>query len=187
MSKRFPVPAFDRDRYKNVAWEAPRVLSGDESADLLRRAERGDASAYGGYVVDADDAFYDRFAVRGAHRHAVMCLIPPNGAHLSGRSWAWQIQRALIVDSLRAETARVLYEWTTPRPMNTRLGPDDGVTTPGGPLYVLLGNRYGTHWICNRTAFEMPGSSPRTGFSILSSSDDVNNDFHACNLTFAWD
>lgn len=186
MSKRFPVPGFDRDRYKNMAWDQPRILSPDEQAELLRKAERGDASAYGSYAVEAEEAFYDRFELRGPYRHAVMCLTPRTDVRMVGRSWAWPIQRALVVDSLAAATANVLCEWTTPRPMNTRLGPDDGVATAGGPMYVLLGNRYGAHWISNRTLFETPDSAARNGCSILSSADDANNDFHACNLTFGW-
>ena len=127
MSKRFPIPKFDRDAYKNMEWAPPRLLSADEQQKLVAAARAGDPSVVGSYAVDAGEAFYDRFKIRGPHRHVVMCVLPPGKARLVGRSWAWFIQRALLVDSLDAAKARVLHDWTTPRPMNTRLGPEDGV------------------------------------------------------------
>src|SRR5688572_12133133 len=134
MSKRFPIPAFDRDQYKNMEWDAPRLLSRAEHATLLERAKSGDPGAFGSYPVEADDAFFGRFAQRGPHRHAVMCVLPRTQVQLVGRSWAWPIQRALLVDSLDTANAKVLHEWKTPRPMNTRLGPDNGVVLEGGVL-----------------------------------------------------
>lgn len=185
MSKRFPIPEFDRDQYKNMAWEPPKLLSEAEQAQLVARAASGDASAYGCYPVAASEALFERFAVRGPNAHAVLCLLPPKGVRVLGRSWAWQIQRAVVIDSLDPAKARVLQEWKTPRPMNTRLGPDNGVELPGGPVYALFGHLYGKHWIPNRTMRDtrVPGGK---GFAVISSSDESNNDFHACNLTFSW-
>lgn len=184
MSKRFPIPEFDRDLYKNMAYQPPRRLSADEQARHLSRAKGGDASAYGAFAVDADEALFERFALRGEGRHAVLCVLPAAGAQLLGRSWAWQIQRAVVLDAIDPASARVLHEWKTPRPMNTRLGPDNGVALPGGPVYVLFGHMYGDHWRPNRTMEDRRAGG--AGFGVVSSSDDANNDFHACNLAFSW-
>ena len=185
MSKRFPIPEFNRDQYKNMEWKAPRLLTRDAQQDLIAAARKGDEKAYGCYPVEADPAFFDRFRFVGPHRHAVMCLVPPKGAHLAGRSWAWPIQRALVVDSLDPQRLSVLQEWTTPRPMNTRLGPDEGVPLEGGVAYVVFGHRYGNDWIVNRT-LASAATPDAKGFSVLSASDDAANDFHACNLSFTW-
>lgn len=186
MSKRFPIPEFDRDQFKNMQWAAPRLLSRDEQAKLIERARGGDATAYGSYAVEADEAFYERFKLRGPHRHAVMCLLPRGEVKLVGRSWAWPIQRAVVVDSLDAANARVLQEWKTPRPMNTRLGPDQGVGLEGGVVYAVFGHRYSDYWISNRTLNDTRGAAPGKGFSVVSASDEDNHDFHACNLSFSW-
>jgi hypothetical protein len=185
MSKRFPIPQFDRDQYKNLSWSAPRLLTSEERAGLIGKARAGDTSVYGSYAVAADDAFYERFQVKGDHRHAVMCLLPPGPTRLVGRSWAWPLQRALVVDSLDAQKARVVHDWKTPRPMNTRLGPQDGVAVEG-VVYALFGHRFGDHWIGNRTLARRAGEAPSNAFEVLSASDEANNDFHACNLSFAW-
>jgi hypothetical protein len=184
VSKRFPIPEFDRDYYKNMQWKSPTPVSASQQKDLIERAGRGDASAFGSYAVHADDAFFDRFSVRGASRQAMMCLTPRKPVRMLGRSWAWYIQRALVVDSLHLDRAQVIQDWTTPRPMNTRLGPQDGVEIPGGPVYALFGHRYSDYWIPNR-AMQDPRPS-QSGFSLISNSDDANNDFHSCNLTFSW-
>ena len=186
MSKRFPIPEFDRDQYKNMPWRQPQLLSRDEQVRLVEAARAGDASAYGSYAVQADDAFYDRFQVRGDHRHAVMCILPRGEVKLVGRSWAWPIQRAMVVDSLDAAKARVLQEWKTPRPMNTRLGPDDGVALEGGVVYAVFGHRYSDYWIANRTLDDTRGAPEGKGFTVASACDADNHDFHACNLSFSW-
>lgn len=186
MSKRFPIPEFDRDLYKNLSWQPPRLLSASDQAAMAQRARGNDASAFGCHAVEAADALYERFSLRGPHRHAVMCLTPGKDVRLLGRSWAWEIQRAVVLDSLDPQTANVVQEWKTPRCMNTRLGPDNGVTVPGGTLYVLFGHRYGDHWIANRTMRDPRAAQGSQGFTVVSSSDESNNDFHACNLSFAW-
>ena len=185
MSKRFPIPKFDRDAYKNMEWQPPRKVGAEEQAKLIAAARGGDASVLGCYAVDADDAFYERFAIRGPNRHVTLCLLPPGGARLVGRSWAWYTQRALLVDSLDPAKARVLHDWTTPRPMNTRLGPDAGVEVEGGVVYAVFGHRYADHWIPNRVMQDARGADGR-GYTVVSNSDDTNNDFHACNLAFSW-
>ena len=186
--KRFPVPEFDRDAFKDMAYEAPPILSAAEAADLITKRDAGDASVYGAYAVIPDDALFDRFTIQGEHRHAIMCLLPDEPVHLLGRSWGWHIQRALILDSLDADSAEVTFEWRTPRPMNTRLGPEDGVTTNGGVAYVMTGNRYADHWIANRSIIQNdwePGDG-KSGFRLLAATDDELDDFHDCYLAFAW-
>jgi hypothetical protein len=185
MSKRFPIPEFDRDQFKNLDWSQPKLLSRQEQERLIAAAKKGDSKAFGCYPVAADDAFFDHFELKGPHRHAVMCLTPPKGARLAGRSWAWPIQRALVVDSLDPARAAVLQDWKTPRPMNTRLGPDDGVALEGGVAFVVVGHRHADHWVVNRTMAQ-PGKSGGSGFSVLSATGDDANDFHACNLSISW-
>ncbi len=186
MSKRFPIPAFSYEQFKNMEWAAPALLSADEQARLIAAARAGAADAYGCYAVDAPEAFYDRFKLRGAHRHVRMCLLPAGEVTLVGRSHAWAVQQALLVDSLDAARCSVLHEWTTPRPMNTRLGPDLGVTLPGGVVYAVCSHRYADHWIVNRTLTAPAHGTDRNGYDLLSASDDDVNDFHACNLSFRW-
>jgi hypothetical protein len=185
MSKRFPIPEFDRDQYRNMEWSAPKLLPRAEQERLISAARNGDEKAYGCYPVEADTAFYDRYRVTGPNRHAVMCLMPSRGVRLTGKSWAWEIQRALVVDSLDPARSSVLHDWKTPRPMNTRLGPDNGVALDGGVAFVVFGHRYGDHWIANRTLVDKKPAAAK-GFSVISSSNDEANDFHACNLSFGW-
>lgn len=186
MSKRFPIPAFDYERFKNMEWKSPEFLAPKDQAKIFDAAQSGDEGVVGAYPVQADAAFYDRFTLRGPHQHAVMCVLPRRAVMLLGRSHAWAIQRALIVDSLDAARAKVVYEWNTPRPMNTRLGPDNGVTVPGGPLYIVCSHRYADHWLVNRTLADSKGVAGESGFGVLSASDDEINDFHACNVWFNW-
>jgi hypothetical protein len=186
MSKRFPIPEFDRDQYKNLDWSEPKYVSPEEQARLIAAAKSGDEKAYGCYPVQANDAFYERFKLQGQHKHVLMCLFPSKDVKVMGRSWAWPIQRAIVVDSLDPARAKVLQEWTTPRPMNTRLGPDDGAVLGGGPVYVVAGHKYADHWIVNRTMVEKKAPAGARGFGLLSATEDDNHDFHACNLTFSW-
>lgn len=185
MSKRFPIPEFDRDKYKNRDWNAPKLLSAQEQRDLIAAAAKGDSKAYGCYPVQVDQAFLEAHKLKGSHTHAVMCLTPKTGARITGRSWAWPIQRALVVDSLDPARSKVLQDWTTPRPMNTRLGPDNGEDLAGGVAYIVVGHKYADHWIVNRTLVE-PDATGGKGFSVLSASDEQANDFHACNIAVSW-
>lgn len=184
MSKRFPIPAFDYERFKNMEWTPPKLLSRAEQEQRIGAARSGKGDTFGGYAVEADAGFYERFKLRGPNQHAVMCVLPEREVRLVGRSHAWTIQQALVVDSLDPDRSKVLYEWKTPRPMNTRLGPDDGVTFTGGIVYVVCSHMYADYWIVNRTLVDSGGAQP--GFSVISAYDDSINDFHACNLTFSW-
>jgi hypothetical protein len=186
MSKRFPIPAFDYAPYKNMEWAEPKYVSPEEQAALIDAAKSGAGNLFGCHPVQAGPSFYERFKLRGSHTHALMCLLPPQKIKLVGRSHAWSIQQALVVDSLDGQRSNVMYEWKTPRPMNTRLGPDEGVTFACPLLYVVCSHRYSDYWIVNRTLIEDKNRLDQKGFTILSASDDEINDFHACNLSFSW-
>lgn len=184
MSKRFPIPEFDRDAFKNRAWSAPAWLDEAEQQRLRDAAKRGDAAACGAHAVKADAALAAKHRFEGPHLHAVLCVLPHAPVQLVGRSWAWPIQRALVLDA-GDPAAPVLADWTTPRPMNTRLGPEAGLTLPGGPVLVLMGHRVGDRWMANRTLVTRDGVGDGKGFALISACGE-DNDFHACNLSFAW-
>ena len=186
MSKRFPVPSYSCEQYKNMEWDAPVLLSAEEQSRRIAAAEAGSADAWGCFAVDAPEAFYDRFKLRGAHRHVRMCVLPARDVTVVGRSHAWAIQQALLVDTLDAARCHVLHDWKTPRPMNTRLGPDNGVTLRGAVVYAVCAHRHGDHWIVNRTLTARADGAEEGGVDLLSASDDDVNDFHACNLSFRW-
>jgi hypothetical protein len=186
--KRFPVPEFNHNEFKEMTYAPAAALSPSDAAALEAKCRAGSPDLYGGHVVMPAEPLFERFDIRGEFRHAVMCLLPPSPVHLLGRSWAWKIQRALILDSLDPERATVLHEWKTPRPMNTRLGPDEGVTMAGGTYYVITANKFADHWLGNRSIID-PGWSPgagRKGFRILGSSDPEIPDFHHTYLAFDW-
>jgi hypothetical protein len=185
MSKRFPVPEFDRLRYKNLPWSAPALLDG--VAARSGRPGAGAQRAPGAVAVALDDEFCARFKLQGPNRHAVMCVTPTSDVSLVGRSYAWPIQRALIVTSLDADRATVLADWTTPRPMNTRLGPEQGIVVPGGEFYIVCAHGYGDYWIFNRTLIETAlDATGRSELHVTSATEEDNNDFHACNVTATW-
>lgn len=185
MSKRFPIPEFDRDQYKNRAWIAPALMGSGDQVRLKDAAKRGEVSACGGHAVVLDPAAAAKFKFEGPHLHAVMCVLPSGPVRMVGRSWAWPVHRALVLDALDVN-AQVIADWTTPRQMSTRLGPDAGVEIKGGVVYVVIGNRYGSSWIGNRTLTDRSKSAGAQGFDVLSACGDDNNDFHACNLAFRW-
>ena len=185
MSKRFPVPEFDRDAFKNRPWAARELLDAAAQSGLRDAARRQEAGALGGHDIEVDPALAAKYGFEGPHLHAVLCVLPQAPVHMLGRSWAWPIQRALVLDGSDAASARVLADWTTTRPMCTRLGPDNGITLAGGPVVVLMGNRVGTRWISNRTLISNDGAGAGSGFSVISACGE-ENDFHACNLTFTW-
>lgn len=187
-AKRFPIPEFNRDELKDLSWSQPSFLSQDELAQLITRQKSADASAYGGYPVSPDEALFAKLKIEGNHRHVVMCVLPDKPVRLVGRSCAWALQRAIVVDSLDPERCQTLIDWRTPRPMNTRLGPEDGVSIAGGIVYAICGHRVGDHWVGNRTRLEQTwrGLPSGEGLAVLSSYNPEINDFHDCNLYFSW-
>ncbi len=188
MWKRFPVPEFDRDEFKDMAWQAPAYLSGGEADRLIAAGRAGEASAYGAYPVLPGEEFFAKLNVRGDHSHAILCVLPEREVRIVGRSYAWPIQRAWIVDALDPEALDVVADWKTPRPMNNRLGPDDGVACAGGSLYLVTGHGYGDHWIGNRTIADNDWDNGEGGhgFRVLSSAVEDSAHFHDCNVSFEW-
>ncbi len=187
MAKRFPIPEFDHDALKSLDWTAPDPLDAAAAARVVAAAESGDASAYGAYAVAASDAFLDSLSVRGEHRHAVLCVMPAAGVRMLGRSCAWKIQRAMAAPGVDGPPAALLVDWKTPRPMNTRLGPGDGIASPAAAMYLVLAHRYADWWVANRTIAdnEWPGSSGH-GFRVLSCDNDEFDDFHSAVVSFEW-
>lgn len=178
MWQRFPVPPFDRDPFKDMDWRAPAYLAESEIAEKIA------AGAHGAYPVMPGEDFFAKLSLRGAQRHALLCVLPATEVHVLGRSYAWPIQRAWIVDSLDPGKLNVIADWKTPRPMNNRLGPDDGIVHGGGTVYLVTATGHGDHWIGNRTIVD--GSGAGHGFQVLSSASADSRDFHACNVSFAW-
>lgn len=181
MSKRFPVPEFDRDQFKNLAWTEPSPLPSDQLSKLAASAKNG-----AGHPVVVGSGLASRLGFKMEGKAAVMCLLPDKEVRMTGRSWAWPIQRAVVVDSLDPDKAIVIADWHTPRPMNTRLGPDAGVIVTQKVVYVLCGHQYGDHWIANRTLLGKKEPGTGGGISVLSATGDDINDFHACNVMFSW-
>ena len=135
---RFAVPEYDFRAFKDLSWTAPTFLSAHEIDARVKGQMDGVTSAYGCAAIEADTAVFEKFDVRGEHSHAVMCVTPSVDVHLLGRSYAWWNQRVLLLDSIDPSNMNVVFEWRTPRPMNTRLGPDDGVTIPRRDLLRYL-------------------------------------------------
>ena len=174
-AKRFPVPEFDRYALKNLDWSAPAV-----SDDI-------DTGEFGCRVVNAQPEFCEKFRFQGEHLQVVACTLPEGPVHVSGNSFAWPIHRAVMTDSLDPDNCNVIADWKTPRPMNTRLGPDDGMSVELNKVYLLIGHQYADNWIGNRIMLdnEWVGGLSH-GFRVLSSSETEINDFHDAIVYFEW-
>jgi hypothetical protein len=188
MWQRFPIPEFDRDPFKDMEWQAPAYLAESEIAGKIA------TGAAGAYPVMPGEDFFAKLEVRGEYRHALLCILPEIDVHILGRSYAWPIQRAWIVDSLDPGTFNVIADWKTPRPMNNRLGPGEGITHSvargGGAVYLVTATGHGDHWIGNRTIVDRGGAAgggaAGGGFRVLSSASEDSRDFHHCNVSFTW-
>ena len=188
MAKRFPIPEFDYEEFKGRPWTPPEAIAADEVARLVAAARDGDAGAYGAYPVSADDACFDALNVRGEWRNAVLCLMPGQGVTMTGRSHAWKRQYLAALDGPPDPSAARLVEWNTPRPMNTRLGPEDGIAAPAPVMTLVSGHLFGDHRIGNRSLTDdawQPGAGQ--GFRVMFCDDQDLNDFHAAVITFTWD
>ncbi len=181
MWQRFPIPEFDRDPFKDRDWRAPAYLSEAKAAEKIA------AGAPGAYPVLPGADFFAKLDVRGEHRHALLCVLPDVEVRVLGRSYAWPIQRAWIVDSLDVGSFNIIADWKTPRPMNNRLGPDDGIShnvaQGGAAVYVVTATGHGDRWIGNRTIADNEWDN---GFRVLSSAQEDSRDFHDCNVSFTW-
>jgi len=185
--KRFPIPEFDHVALKNMPWAPPKVIDPAEAQRLVSARLKGDTSSFGAYPIMPGDALFDHLRIHGEYRHAVLCILPDRSM-VMGRSNAWPVQKAWIVSSLQPQSLDVIAEWKTPRPMNIRLGPDEGIELATKVVYVLAGHRYGDHWIGNRSIVQSDWkrAGAAGGFAILSASADEVNNFHDCNLYFSW-
>lgn len=175
--KRFPIPEFEYAEFKDMAYAPPERVAPASAK----------ANPAGGYAVDVDPALAEKLSFKGDHLHGVLCVLPSAGAHVTGRSHAWRIQRLVLLDGTDAG-ASVATDWKTTRPINTRLGPDDGIDLPGGAYLLLTGHRYGNHWISNRTIVQndLDLGGGRKGFRVLGASDDEIDDFHDSCVVFEW-
>ena len=187
MAKRFPIPEFDHDELKSLDWDAPKLLDLQAAARIVEAAGSGDASVYGAYPVAASDAFLDSLSVHGDHRHAVLCVMPAAGVRVLGRSYAWKIQRAMAAPTVDGPSTGLLLDWKTPRPMNTRLGPEAGTDSPSASMYLVLAHHYSDYWVANRTIADnaWTGASGN-GFRVLSCDNEEIDDFHASVVSFEW-
>ncbi len=187
MAKRFPIPEFDHDELKSLDWSAPGLLDLEAAARIVEAAGSGDTSVYGAYPVAASDAFLDSLSVRGEHRHAMLCVTPAAGVTMLGRSNAWKIQRAMAASGAHGASTGLLLDWKTPRPMNTRLGPEAGIASPAAAMYLVLAHRYSDYWVANRTIADNAWTGPSgNGFRVLSCDNDEIDDFHASVVSFWW-
>jgi hypothetical protein len=184
MAKRFPVPEFDYEELKGRPWSAPRLLTLAEADALVQRARDGDAQAHGAYPVAVSDEYFDALGVRGEGRHAVLCVLPLVGTRVMGRSHAWKLQRVVATDGTAPASMRIVFDWKTTRPMNTRLGPDDRLEVGGPALYLVSGNRFRDYWVPNRTLVDTEWSpADGEGYRVLGCDDHDLNDFHAAAVT----
>jgi len=188
MAKRFPIPEFDHDELKSLDWTAPELLDAEAAARIVEAAGNGDASVYGAYPVAASETFLDALSVHGEHRHALLCVMPATGVRMVGRSYAWKIQRAMVAAGADGSSTGLLLDWKTPRPMNTRLGPEEGIASPAAVMYLVLAHQYSDYWVANRTIADNEWTSPSgCGFRVLSCDNDEIDDFHASVVSFYWD
>lgn len=188
MYVRYPVPKFEHEELKDRQWSPPDFLSADEQKRLLEAASQGDESVFGAYTVMPEEAVLDALKIRGEHRHAVMCLMPSKAVRVLGRSYAWARQQVFVLDSLDVDNRRVLASFNTPRPMNNRLGPDDGIEIDTGVCYALFAHMFSDYFLGNRTLIDNDWRDPETGtgLRVCSSYDDELEDFHDAVLHFSW-
>jgi len=189
---RFPVPAFDSGPLKKMAYEPPAPISGAEAARIVKAAEAGDSSVAGGYAVEPDAALLEKLDFRGDYRTMILCALPGPGARLLGRSYAWFNQRAFILDRNAAD-AEILYNWRTPRPMNTRFGPETGVILDRATICILSGRILADHTRGNRVMIDhdwSPGDG-LAGFRIAAACDEGGgkeggDDFRNACFELSW-
>jgi len=173
---RFPIPAFDHKSLRGLSWSEPAYL--DDSGISARIA----AAEPGAYPVRADAALFDALGVSGEHCHAYLCLYP-SGARLLGRSHSWWLQRATVIDTLDPGAMNVIADWRTPRPINTRFGPEDGIDLPDAPVYVVASHAHGAEWVADRTLTQAFDG----GYRIVATAKDDSANFDEFCLDFSWE
>lgn len=184
--KRFPVPEFDYRSLKGLAYDPPAPIPADEADRIAAAARAGDRSVAGAYAVEPDAALLESLAFQGDPAQMILCAAPGDGARLLGRSNAWYNQRAYFLDRNAADAATLL-EWRTPRPNNTRFGPEDGLAPPDAALYLLSGRILANHALSNRLMIQSGWSGDgRSGFRVIAACDSGANDFHDSCFEFSW-
>ena len=173
---RFPIPSFDHKKLRGLDWTQPIFLSEDDI-----NLKIGAKSTYGGFTVEAPESVTSKFSIRGEYVHAILCVVP-SGTRIVGRSYSWWLQRALIIDSLNSEECKIICDWRTPRPMNSRFGPEEGIVLEHDCFYILSCHNHGEHWDGNRTLIQ----DHDNGRLILGSAKKGTNNFHEFCLTFSW-
>ena len=174
--RRFPIPEFDHNAFRGLEWSEPDYLMGGDISKKL-----GSVDTFGAFPLEASDDVLKKFSVHGENCHALLCKFPP-GTRLVGRSYSWWLQRAVLTDSLVPETLNVIADWSTPRPMNTRFGPEEGIELDGKPVYVFSCHGHSNHWMGNRTLVQ----NLDHGFRILGCAKDDTANFYEFCLTFTW-
>ena len=173
---RFPVPEFDHKALRGLDWSEPDYLGED---DVIAKLD--DENTSGAFPLKAPEGVLDSFSVQGEHCHALLCIVPA-GTRLVGRSYSWWLQRAIILDSLGPENPDIIADWHTPRPVNTRLGPEEGIEIDSSLFYVISCHGLNDHWVGNRTLVQ----NMDNGFRILGCAKDDTANFHEFCLTFTW-
>lgn len=185
--KRFPVTKFEYRVLKNRPYDPPSPISSEEEARIVDAAASGDSSVAGAYAVEPNPSLLEALGFKGEHVTMMLCALPGPGAHLQCRSYAWFNQRVFILDR-NAPDAETIHDWHTPRPMNTLLGPEDGVTLNNTAVYVLNGRILSDHTRGNRVMIDpdwTPGDG-KAGYRIIAACDEGDDNFHDSCLEFTW-
>ncbi|MGI9406885.1 MAG: hypothetical protein ACR2O4_11000 [Hyphomicrobiaceae bacterium] len=185
--KRFPVPEFDYRSLKGLTYAPPKAISSDDASRIVEAANASDASAAGGYAVEPDPALLERLSFAGDVRQMILCALPGDDRHLLARSNAWFNQQVFVLDA-NAEKGEILFDWQTPRPNNTRLGPEDGVALDRSVIYLLSGRVLDDHTRGNRLIIDAdwdPGDG-RQGFRVLAGCDEGEDNFHDSYFELSW-
>lgn len=184
--KRFPVPEFDYRPLKGRNFDPPDTISKAEEDRIVAAAEAGDISVAGAYAVEPDQDLLDRLKFAGKNRQMFLCVLP-NGGHLMGRSMAWFNQRAKFLDKNSAD-GELLFEWSTPRTHNTRLGPEAGVDLERSHIYLLSGRILEDEDHGNLVMVDdqwTPGDN-LDGYRVIAACDKDSKDFHDSCFMFSW-
>ena len=185
--KRFPVPTFDYAPLKGRAYERPATISSGEAQKIVAGAANGQADLAGGYFVEPDPALLGTLDYRGEFQDMAMCVLPDVGAKLVGNSYAWFNQRAFILDA-NSQDANTVFNWRTPRPMNTLLGPEEGVVLEHRIVFLLSGRIVSDYTRGNRVMIDDAWTPPegRAGFRVIAACDDGEDNFHESCFEFSW-
>ena len=185
--KRFPVPEFNHRELKRRPFAAPDVIDASEIQRVAEAAEAGEMSVAGGYSVKPDGGLLEKLAFRGDHTQMFLCALPMGKTRLLARSYAWFNQRVFLL-SANTPDAAVVHNWRTPRPNNTRFGPEDGVELDQKVIFLLSGRILDDHTRGNRVMFDTAWkpSEGIGGFRLIAACDPGEDNFHDACFEFTW-